>query len=297
MNRIWTPALLLITVVVTMGSARADFTTGLEAYWAFDDTNRTDSSGNGYTLTNAGSTNVSYTTDSLAGGLSVFFDSNSHLESGSGITQLGDSASSTIQWWVKPAGDGFVQGGTLLSKYDNDGTWESNESAYYFGDGSGAGAGTRISAVRHGQGWVHSTADILTNSDWHQVVFVNDQGTKSIYIDGVASGTTLNGSGFGGDDLVGATVRLGYSTGHDGSINYRGYMDETVIWSRALMSSEISTLYDAGQAGESFLTYTPVPEPGSLAILGLFGLLAASHRRRNQRTANSIAAPPSLNRV
>ena len=291
MNRIWNPILFLLTVVVTMGSASADFTTGLEAYWAFDDINRTDSSGNGYTLTNAGSTQVSYTTDSLAGGLSVFFDSNSYLASGSSITQLGDSASSTIQWWVKPAGDGFVQGGTLLSKYDDDGTWETDESAYYFGDGSGGGAGTRISAVRHTRGWVHSTTDILTNSDWHQVVFVNDQGTKSIYIDGVASGTSLDGSGFGGDDLAGATVRLGYSTGHDGSTNYRGYMDETAIWSRALTSSEISTLYDAGQAGESFLTYTPVPEPGSLAILGLFGLLAASRRRRGQRTANAIEAP------
>ena len=285
----------MTSVLVAVSTARADFTTGLEAYWAFDDINRTDSSGNGHTLANEGSTMVSYISGSagLTGDFSVFFDSTSYLgvASGSGITELGDSASSTIQWWVKPAGDGFVQGGTLLSKYDDDGTWESNESAYYFGDGSGAGAGTRISAVRHGQGGVHSTTDILTNSDWHQVVFVNDQGTKSIYIDGVASGTTLSGSGFGGDDLAGATVRLGYSTGHDGSINYRGYMDETAIWSRALTASEISTLYDAGQAGESFLTYTPVPEPGSLLILSLCGFLAASHRRRNQRTANSIEEP------
>ena len=140
---------------------------------------------------------------------------------------------------------------------------------------------------------MHSTTDILTNSDWHQVVFVNDLGTKSIYIDGVASGTSRDGSGFGGDDLAGATVRIGYSSGHDGSINYRGYMDETAIWSRALTSSEISTLYDAGQAGESFLTYTPVPEPGSLAILGVFDLLATSHRRRGKQSANSIEETPS----
>lgn len=39
----------------------------------------------------------------------------------------------------------------------------------------------------------------------------------------------LNGSGFGGNDLTGATVRLGYSTGHDGTGNYRGYDD---IWKR-----------------------------------------------------------------
>lgn len=58
MNQIRPALLSLITVVETMSAASTDFTTGLEAYWAFDDARLTDSSGNGHILANEGSTMV-----------------------------------------------------------------------------------------------------------------------------------------------------------------------------------------------------------------------------------------------
>jgi len=120
-----------------------------------------------------------------------------------------------------------------LGKTNGDGGWNGGESTYYLQNGN-------MNSVRNGGGWVRTSGTSLIDDAWHHVVFINDAGANTVYIDG--SPATLSVTDFNNNDNVGNHVRLGWSNNNDGSNTYTGLLDEVAIWSRVLSPTEVSDL-------------------------------------------------------
>lgn len=118
--------------------------------------------------------------------------------------------------------------------------------------------------------------DIIDDGQWHHVAATfSDDGSPvvedvKLYVDGVLQTTftsgpnapAINTSGINTVTLAGSQMLT-----DDRSVN--GLLDETAIWSRVLSEQEIIDL--AGGA--------VIPEPASLALLGLGGMLVTRRRR------------------
>ncbi len=83
---------------------------------------------------------------------------------------------------------------------------------------------------------------IATGTWYHVVLTMNSSNTIEMFVDGVSAGTGTAGSVAGN----GTTLRLGNNEG--ASNFYDGRIDEVVIWSKILSSTEISDLYNSGNA-------------------------------------------------
>ena len=65
-----------------------------------------------------------------------------------------------------------------------------------------------------------------------------------------------------------------------GQGNWNGRLDDLAIWTRALTSQELATIYTAGLAGQSLMTL--IPEP-SIAAMFLSSLVVAAGIRSRRR--------------
>ena len=59
---------------------------------------------------------------------------------------------------------------------------------------------------------------------------------------------------------------------------FRGQIDEVAIWNRTLSATDMSELYNGGNG----VNLAPIPEPNSLALLGLGALGMIGYRRRRR---------------
>jgi hypothetical protein len=84
------------------------------------------------------------------------------------------------------------------------------------------------------------TASNLANNIWYNIVLVHSSSGDISYLNGVSKSTA---------DITsvptGTTWYLGGRSGSGEAIN--GKIDETTVWSRALSSSEVSSLYNSGR--------------------------------------------------
>ena len=92
----------------------------------------------------------------------------------------------------------------------------------------------------HGGGWTGVQGSI-TPGTWNYVVGVNNGGTLTIYINGVANTTATSSFFFTYYPVV---FRLGYST-QGPNYYYGGLLDDVRIYNRALSAAEIAAIYDA----------------------------------------------------
>ena len=239
---VWIGFFLL--VILSAGTATALITDDLEAYFKFDN-DLTDSSIT-FPLDLVDQGTILFSADAILGN-SASFDGDDKLLHNRFGTQLGESASSTIQWWVKTT----TQGGTIMAR-DNDGSgWGNGESRYYF---RAVGGVSRMSVVRNSGGWAQTGSSVnLTDGTWRHIVFVKNGTTETIYING--SSVALEQSLFSNSDSISHETYFGWTSTNDGSIAYSGLMDEVAIWSRALSASEVSQLYNSG----SGLAMSPEP--------------------------------------
>jgi len=120
--------------------------------------------------------------------------------------------------------------------------------------------------VNGGQTKTYSSSSI-NDLKWHHLTVVRDGTTSAdvaLYVDGVAitqgaGGNTTHNSGL---PTIGALAG-------GGDLWFNGGLDEVALFSDAMTSTEVTSLYNKA-----------VPEPATMSLLGIGGLLALVRRRR-----------------
>lgn len=267
---LWIAALVFVAGSLAVQPAHAQTTI---SHWSFDSLNSgvyADTTGNhDATVVGAGATLSTGTqgTDYMFGGGAASFDGNDSYATASSLSSQIGSSSFTISVWANLAANDW--GNQVLSDWagpnsyifgfngGNSGLlWALNKS-----DGSGNIAG--------GFGSVDSAGMTLNN--WHHVAYVFDRAgdgssaTISYYLDGnleATSFTLASGDGYTGSlyDTSSGTTWIGQK--QDNQHGWDGQMDELWVIGGALDQTQIQDL----MVNNSF---SPVPEPATMAIIGL----------------------------
>lgn len=215
-------------------------TTSLAAYYKLDESsgNATDSTGNGYTLTNNGS--ATYAASVINNGVSLgSSNTTKYLSSTSNYGITGTSMS--VSLWASITGTIPNNGNYFLAHLGDAGT--DVEYILYYSNNGG------VKQLNFNRVKQNITNNIITvNQDLgtnvlHHIVMTYDGATSKLYYDGTLIGslaTSGNGASAGisgfrlGTDLNGPTWFTS------------GVIDEASVWSRALSGTEVIDLYNSG---------------------------------------------------
>lgn len=146
--------------------------------------------------------------------------------------ELPDSSTFTVSAWVKYQGQG-ADGG-IFSDYDG----RSGNDVMFSLTGPGS---VHIRADKNGaklKSHVSFTRELT--EDWHHIVWTMTPSKSTVFLDGKPTGEVRDkGSNFGNHGAY-----IGFS--NDGSqwTYFKGFIDELMIWNRALSESEVRDLYD-----------------------------------------------------
>jgi hypothetical protein len=229
----------------------------LVAHWKFDEAS-------GYIAYDSVGTNNGY----LSGGLTwitgfingaLSFDGqNDDVECGSGPSSYENITASV---WMKTA----TKGALVSDRYyiDSYGTWYTLFStSIEIGDNTFGG---------------YRNIDFNTptlDSQWHHIVYTKDGSNHAIYVDGV-----IDQSFFSNADISSnATFFIGKRWSHiiDGTLWFKGTIDDVRIYNRALFAEEIMKLYFDGLLGKA---YHPNPLDGKTCVDGQALVLSWTPRR------------------
>jgi len=216
---------------------------GLEAYYKFND-DGTDSSGHSRTLTFSGT--EAYTTGKFNNGYSLP-GGDANFATGptdSVLTFAGSGAAYTIAVWVNFASLSGEQ--TIVEK---------------FVGAAGPGwtltklAGQEFRFGGNGPGFVN-TAALATSGSFLHLVVRSDGTTIEMFLNGSSIGT-----GTGTISPTSNPLLIGERQGVQ-SHPVNGVIDEVSLWSRGLLDSDISQLYNSG-SGLELENFNPAPIPAS----------------------------------
>lgn len=201
--------------------------TNLQAYYQFQN-NSNDVSGNGNDGTDS---NVTYGAG-VIGQAAVLNGTTSRIAVGTGLAHA--SGDMTLSAWIKSNSLADYQ---FIMAKTTDGTNANLQWGFYIEVTLG-----RLS-FWNGNVEVHSSAVITIGSFMH-VVFVIQSGVLTGYVNGVAGITTPSITyGAGGSTLP---VHIGTRDSSDNVQTVNGSLDELGLWDRALTSTEVLELYNAG---------------------------------------------------
>jgi len=254
---------------------------GLDGYWTFDETSGGilhDSSGNGFngSLVNFPGGQGNWTSGQIGGALQ--FGGPTSSESVSVANFAMPATSMTLTAWVWA--NSLPRWATVAAN------WNGGWGAFNYATFGGTPNMSLYVADAHVQGGINvdygvSSASLSINQ-WHFVAFVADSqtGTITFMQDGIAVGGLHY---FGGLLASSSQLNLGDdpSDTASGQGNWDGKLDDLAIWTRALSSQELASIYNAGLAGQSLLTL--IPEPSVMTMCGL-GILMVAWTRIAKRS-------------
>ena len=274
MRRITNMLLVVSVVLLVAATAQAtlysDHVTGRTDLIAYYELNGfppvgtlPDSSGNGNTGVQNAIIYRGQTGPGTADGWDGLGTSNQHYDfRGVGDISLGASAQTaaelstmTFSAMVRMDGNSVIyEAGTGTDNPFQIQHWNNSGYKIYIklGDGSARGFGQNA----------------LSDAEWHHLV-VTRSGTDvltdvAVYVDGVAMSQTALGAG---SMSTADAIRIGARA--DGTQRADGGMDEVALFNTELSASDVTDLYNAA-----------IPEPATMTLLGVGGLLALVRRRR-----------------
>ncbi len=142
-------------------------------------------------------------------------------------------------------------------------------------DTDNAGGGQKeIRFFAQGQSYKSNVTIPFASNAWQHFGIVFDGGAVTFYLNGAVHGAAgvLPGGITAIQPQAQAWTLLNYPTDPNSEYIPSGDYDEAALWYRALSAQEMNDVYTRGLAAL-------VPEPASLALVGLGGLLTLARRR------------------
>ncbi|MEM9345948.1 MAG: LamG domain-containing protein [Planctomycetota bacterium] len=251
----------LVASIATAGSASA----GLVGHWTFD-SDYTSTTGMNNATEPVSGNNIDNTDFQIGGGSASFSGSGNSDEVVVGDIDLTGTGYTLMAWVLS---DGNSLGNDYIA---------GKENAYHLGIRS---SGTVWGSVRTDAGGntFTPTGDngstiATTGNTWSHIVVVYDGTSLLRYVDGTLTGNAVANSG---NMLPNDTdFKIGNDSGSANRL-FVGNIDDVALFDEALSAADILAIYNGGLAGQNVAQV--IPEPGSLALLGLGGLCLMRRRR------------------
>ncbi len=277
------------------GSNTTGINSGLAGYWTFDGTNMTnatatDVSGRG---NNGALTNMTTRTSSATGkiGQSLRFDGVDDFISASstaGVVYNTNNPRETISFWVKAPSQNVKY---IYSESGNSG----GNTGFHILSGPPSdccnpdrGGKLQILIVATNFSTIletYTNATVFDNT-WHHVVWVDDNGTASVYIDGVRDQASFNYATTSIVSVLRTTIAANeYNTVPRNYFN--GLLDDFRVYNRTLSPTEIQSLYKAG--GGSVAATNPSNTNNTGINSGLVGYWTFDGKNITNATATDIS--------
>ena len=207
------------------------------AVWGWNNntaSDKEDLSGNGNTLINNNSVPI---TSSGVRGNAPEFNGTDHFYSMYDDDSISfDNNTMSASFWMKKDGNPSSQEFMLLKGV---GSWEYGARVYTTGEvyiSFWTSGGTNVAYVE--------SESIVTDNQWHHIVFTSNGSELNIYIDGVLDGTTTSFSG----SMSNTTANLYIGDRNDlANAEYEGYLDEMMLTGKYLEADEIRRIYNDGR--------------------------------------------------
>ena len=174
------------------------------------------------------------------------------------LPNLGTAANYTIGMWIKTtqAGSAYLYKGDL--------GWNANDETFYLNPGSSTAGGTKVGGVQWGGGWV-TGATSVNDGTWKFITIVRTNGTSTVYVNGVADGTS---TGMSNAEQGTQRIRLGWSPSNDGSVPFVGDISGSYVYNSALSADQITVLMNVGPGKSINLTVLPTNTAVSITAAG-----------------------------
>jgi concanavalin A-like lectin/glucanase superfamily protein len=269
---------IITAICLSAGSAFGDLANGLDGYWTFDEMSGGilhDFSGHGYngTLINFSGGQGNWTSGQAGGALLFGGPATHQYVSVPNFAMPTTSMTLTAWVWANSA----PPWATVAANWN--GAWGAFNYAT-FGATPNMSMYVTDAAVPGGYNVDYGVStSTLSLNHWHFLAVVANSQTASVTFmqDGVATGSFH----YQGQLLASSSeLNIGDdpSDTSPGQGNWDGKIDDLAIWTRALSTSELSTIYNAGLAGQPLLTL--IPEPSGVVLLSLGILIVARQRFR-----------------
>jgi hypothetical protein len=201
-------------------------------------------------------------------GLAFSFDGNANNVTvpASPSLDVGTNQGFTIEGWVNPY-DGA--GACPVAEWDPNGNPSGYGVHFYVNAGAPGGIYANLIGLDGSSHTIQSGANIITNNGFQHVALTYDKatGTARLFLNGAVAEESVLGTFTA---QTNGKFYIGYrpNTIPFGPFYFKGLMDELSLYSRALVVSEIQSIFNAGTAGKCSSGFPPsiVQQPANQTV-------------------------------